>query len=402
MKQEFIHLSAPESSIQYLMGMWRKLNLDPDFQREGNIWSRSKQQLFIDSILCGFDIPKFYFRSVEKIQGIDGKNEYINYDVVDGKQRLLAVRDFEDGHYGVPANSRSFQNAYDDNDKHEIHLSELKEKHRDLYIQFESYHFDIVSMRQVDDNTADEFFLRLNSGVALTAQEKRDAIESVVRDKVRDIAKDNPFMNKLKPRARKKNEEVLAKLFAIAQQYAADNTLHDTKKQTLDKLYRDFPSSDEKSKDKVKGIEERVLHVLGVLATVFSDNDPLLRSLGNISVFFYAALSENYVWNIQGEYLNHLLAGFERERTNIRTIDPEHLGNTELIAYHLFEKYNSYVQSTNDGSAIKNRALYINTWIESEGDKKMFVDEMRQVAKDNNIEYSDPDDDEDKGPSDAI
>lgn len=402
MKQEFIHLSAPESSIQYLMGMWRKLNLDPDFQREGNIWSRSKQQLFIDSILCGFDIPKFYFRSVEKIQRIDGKNEYINYDVVDGKQRLLAVRDFEDGRYGVPANSRSFQNAYDDDDKHEIHLSELKEKHRDLYIQFESYHFDIVSMRQVDDNTADEFFLRLNSGVALTAQEKRDAIESAVRDNVRDLAKYNPFMNKLKPRARKKNEEVLAKLFAIAQQYAADNTLHDTKKQTLDKLYRDFPSSDEKSKDKVKGIEERVLPVLKVLATVFSDNDPLLRSLGNISVFFYAALSETSLWNIRGEQLNYLLAGFERERSNIRTIDPEHLSNTELIAYHLYEKYNSYVQSTNDGSAIKNRALYINTWIESKGDKKTFVDKMRQVAKDNNIKYDDPDDEEDKGPSDAI
>ena len=402
MKHQFIRLSAPESSIQYLMGMWRKLNLDPDFQREGDIWSRSKQQLFIDSILCGFDIPKFYFRSVEKIQRIDGKNEYINYDVVDGKQRLLAVRDFEDDCYGVPANSRSFQNAYDDNDKHEIYLSELKEKHRDLYIQFESYHFDIVSMRQVDDNTADEFFLRLNSGVALTAQEKRDAIESAVRDEVRTLAKTDSFMTKLKPRARNKNEEVLAKLFAIAQQYAADKTLRDTKKQTLDKLYRDFPSSDEKSRDEVERIEKKVKPVLGVLANVFSGNDPLLRSLGNISVFFYAALTETGLWNAKEASLNGLLAEFEKQRYGIRGIDPAGLSDSKLDSYHLFEKYNSYVQSTNDGSAIKNRALYINTWIESCGDEGKFVSKMIHVAKENDIEYSDPDDDEDKGPSDAI
>ncbi|WLT11346.1 DUF262 domain-containing protein [Bifidobacterium asteroides] len=402
MKQEFIHLSAPESSIQYLMRMWRKLNLDPDFQREGSIWPRTKQQLFIDSILCGFDIPKFYFRSVEKIQIIDGKNEYINYDVVDGKQRLLAVRDFEDGRYGVPANSRSFQERHEDNDKHEIYLSELKEKHRDLYIQFESYHFDIVSMRQVDDNTADEFFLRLNSGVALTAQEKRDAIESVVRDKVRSLATTDPFMKKLKPRARKKNEEVLAKLFAIAQQNAR-NELRDTKKQTLDKLYKDFPSSDKRSENEVGKIEKEVQFVLGVLKTVFTDNDPLLRSLGNISVFFYAALREKKLWNPEeAKKLNSLLAKFEKKRYGIRGIDPASLRYFKLDSYHLFEKYNSYVQSTNDGSAIKNRALYINTWIESCGDEEKFVDKMKQVAKENGIEYSDPDDDEDKGPSDAI
>lgn len=402
MKQEFIHLSAPESSIQYLMRMWRKLNLDPDFQREGSIWPRTKQQLFIDSILCGFDIPKFYFRSVEKIQIIDGKNEYINYDVVDGKQRLLAVRDFEDGRYGVPANSRSFQEWHEDNDKHEIYLSELKEKHRDLYIQFESYHFDIVSMRQVDDNTADEFFLRLNSGVALTAQEKRDAIESVVRDKVRSLATTDPFMKKLKPRARKKNEEVLAKLFAIAQQNAR-NELRDTKKQTLDKLYKDFPSSDKRSENEVGKIEKEVQFVLGVLKTVFTDNDPLLRSLGNISVFFYAALREKKLWNPEeAKKLNRLLAKFEKKRYGIRGIDPASLRYFKLDSYHLFEKYNSYVQSTNDGSAIKNRALYINTWIESCGDEEKFVDKMKQVAKENGIEYSDPDDDEDKGPSDAI
>ena len=129
----------------------------------------------------------------------------------------------------------------------------------------------------------------------------------------------------------------------------------------------------------------------------------MLRSLGNISVFFYAALREKKLWNPEeAKKLNRLLAKFEKKRYGIRGIDPASLRYFKLDSYHLFEKYNSYVQSTNDGSAIKNRALYINTWIESCGDEEKFVDKMKQVAKENGIEYSDPDDDEDKGPSDAI
>ena len=161
MRRSFIHLSAPESSIQYLMGAWRFLNLDPPVLHEGADWAKDKQQLFIDSMLCGFDTPKMYFRTVERMMDVDGRRRYINYDVIDGRQRLLAIRGFQDGLYGIPANLRSLKGRHRDDDVHEVTLAELKGSDHDLYVRFESYHLDIVAVDGMGDDACNEFLARL-------------------------------------------------------------------------------------------------------------------------------------------------------------------------------------------------------------------------------------------------
>lgn len=430
MRKNFEKINTLESSIQYLMNTWKYLNLNPKFQREGGIWPRNKQQLFIDSILCGFDIPKFYFRSVGQFVKVGDEPRYIRYDVVDGKQRLLAIRDFFDGKYGIPSDSRVFRlrnshaaykaSSYDrdysassynreffsgseDEKPKAITYLELQQKCKDLYLQFNSYHLDIVSLEAVDDETVDEFFLRLNSGVVLNAQEKRNAINCPFGDKIMALAHDDDFMKKLRPRPRSKNAEILVKLFAIAQQEKMDKGIRDTKKRTLDRMYR----TSEKSTDfalspkKVEDIENIVQPILNIFNTVFECDDVLLRSLGNISVFFYAALKEQDLWEKNSSNLNKLLLYFEEKRSSIRTLNPDSLVNDEQDSYRLFETYNSYVQSTNDGSAIKKRAAYINTWIETDGNESQFVQRMKSLAATDDIDYNDPDADA-KGPSDAI
>lgn len=160
MKQAFTHLSAPESSIQYLMGRWRFLVLNPHGLRKGPDWTEDKQQCFIDSILRGFDTSQLYFRPVEHLVDVDGERRYINYDVMDGRQRLLAIQGFHDGLYGIPADSPSLKGRYPDGDTHAVTLAELKKSNRDLYIQFVSYHLNVVSIGQVDDDTYNEFISR--------------------------------------------------------------------------------------------------------------------------------------------------------------------------------------------------------------------------------------------------
>ena len=58
----------------------------PDVQRE-LVWTKSQNQLLIDSLFKDFDIPKIYFRDVET----DGKRVYA---VIDGQQRLHAIFSF--------------------------------------------------------------------------------------------------------------------------------------------------------------------------------------------------------------------------------------------------------------------------------------------------------------------
>lgn len=61
------------------------IDLNPDFQRHGNLWSPSRKSQLIESILLGLPLPSFYFYN-------DSKKE--KWVVIDGLQRLCALKSF--------------------------------------------------------------------------------------------------------------------------------------------------------------------------------------------------------------------------------------------------------------------------------------------------------------------
>src|SRR4051812_26308022 len=67
------------------------LDLQPDFQR-GEVWSLAKKKKLIDSILRNWYIPPIHTIV------IPGTNRQ---DVLDGQQRLVAIRDFVDDSFPV-------------------------------------------------------------------------------------------------------------------------------------------------------------------------------------------------------------------------------------------------------------------------------------------------------------
>jgi hypothetical protein len=62
-----------------------EIDLNPDFQREGDLWSDSKKSQLIESILLGLPLPSFYFSEDE--------NSKV-WQVVDGLQRLSTFKSF--------------------------------------------------------------------------------------------------------------------------------------------------------------------------------------------------------------------------------------------------------------------------------------------------------------------
>ncbi len=62
-----------------------EINLTPDFQRATDVWDSTKKSRLIESILLGLPLPSFYFNEDE------GGN---TRSVIDGVQRLCAIRDF--------------------------------------------------------------------------------------------------------------------------------------------------------------------------------------------------------------------------------------------------------------------------------------------------------------------
>lgn len=61
-----------------------EIDMAPDFQRQGNLWSEEKQSRLIESILIKLPLPAFYF---------DGSDDD-KWLIVDGLQRLSAIKNF--------------------------------------------------------------------------------------------------------------------------------------------------------------------------------------------------------------------------------------------------------------------------------------------------------------------
>mgnify|MGYP001581767849 FL=1 len=73
-------------TIKTTHGQKNRIDPRPQFQR-GEVWTTKRKQLLIDSVLRGYDVPKIY---LSKCFG----NPHHDYEVCDGKQRLISFWDF--------------------------------------------------------------------------------------------------------------------------------------------------------------------------------------------------------------------------------------------------------------------------------------------------------------------
>lgn len=147
----------------------------PDWQRE-EVWNKAKKQKLIDSVLCGWKLPKFYFVKVS-----DSPEEY---EVVDGQQRLNAIFEFLDNELPLSESSaKKFGATY---------YKDLSDGVSDAFDDFE-IQFDEIT--EATDKELKEFFLRLQEGLPLTSSEKLNAVDSKLRDFCVRSAKHGFFKN---------------------------------------------------------------------------------------------------------------------------------------------------------------------------------------------------------------
>lgn len=72
-----------------------KIDFDLIYQCKGWRWLISDKQYFVDLIINGFDVLKFYFVDfIYSILKLNEKKKF--YVVIDGKQRLEVIFDFFD------------------------------------------------------------------------------------------------------------------------------------------------------------------------------------------------------------------------------------------------------------------------------------------------------------------
>jgi hypothetical protein len=132
----------------------------PDFQRE-EVWPDNKKRTFIDTILKGWHIPKFYFRKLD-----DG-----SFECVDGQQRLSSIFEFFDDNLSLDHDTARRVGA--------TRYSELPD---DVSDNFDDYEIDIEEIEDASDFDMEELFQRLQLGTPLNTAEKLNAISGDLRD----------------------------------------------------------------------------------------------------------------------------------------------------------------------------------------------------------------------------
>ena len=112
-----------------------EINLSPEYQRMGGIWSLEKKQLLIDSIINNYDIPKIYFHEL-------GNDDKYDFSVIDGRQRLEAIWDFMNDKFTLSHDFKYFKDPQQRLGS--LAYSDLAQQHLKIRIDFDSVVLPIV------------------------------------------------------------------------------------------------------------------------------------------------------------------------------------------------------------------------------------------------------------------
>lgn len=148
------------------------IDLQPDFQR-GEIWTISKKRKLIDSILRGWKIPPVHF-----VVGDENIEE-----VLDGQQRLAAIRDFFFDKFSVDGSIEPVDNEL-------VGLNDLYYSNLPIEWQrrFRQYTVNIVRLTEYKPEEPAELFYRLNQPTALTSAEQRNAYMGETRNQIKKLS----------------------------------------------------------------------------------------------------------------------------------------------------------------------------------------------------------------------
>jgi hypothetical protein len=149
------------------------IDLQPDFQRQ-EIWSPAKKRRLIDTVLRGWSIPPV-FLVVTK----DGRME-----VLDGQQRLAALRDFVRNDFSIDGNITPLDERIQNLDGKYYRRLEPADKR--LLDQYTLRCFRITDYLPDEPS---ELFYRLNQPSMLTAGEQRNAFYGPAREQLKDLVR---------------------------------------------------------------------------------------------------------------------------------------------------------------------------------------------------------------------
>src|SRR5579864_6412315 len=152
------------SAVSWMNFIKEKIDTNPPYQRNSDVWDIEKRQLLIDSIMNRFDIPKLYFHLPSKPRRLpNGKDA--QYAIIDGKQRIETIWRFLEGSF--PLADEFVYYAEPSWKAAGLRYPDVSARYPELKAAFESYVLPVMLVETDDENLIDEMFSRLNEAVPL-------------------------------------------------------------------------------------------------------------------------------------------------------------------------------------------------------------------------------------------
>ncbi|MAE83942.1 MAG: hypothetical protein CMB80_14470 [Flammeovirgaceae bacterium] len=155
------------------------INPKPQYQRT-SVWNKAKKKLLIDSILRGYDLPKFYLRATPN-------DPIFEYEVTDGQQRMRSIWEFV-------SDLRQESYQLDENIIDGINTKNLRyDQLSSLKDKFDSFELNIAIIEDSSPEEIRSLFARLQMGASLNQVELRHAIASNIGAAIQGIVDSHVF-----------------------------------------------------------------------------------------------------------------------------------------------------------------------------------------------------------------
>jgi len=191
------------------------INLKPRFQRR-DAWGKKNKSKFIESLIIGLPIPQIILA--------ENKNKKGTYIVIDGKQRLLSIRQFFADKAGDDFEQLKLSGLEIINELQGVTIDSLRKNqdYSEYLSALENQPIRTIVIRNwVNDSFLYTVFLRLNTGsVRLSPQELRQALNpGEFIDFVEDFSTSSKSIRKVlklkKPDPRMRDVELVVRYFAF-------------------------------------------------------------------------------------------------------------------------------------------------------------------------------------------
>jgi len=327
---EVKQISKPRTLLQWYKEQQR-IDMDPSYQRRGDLWPEKHKQLLINSILNRYDIPKIYLADFTYFNS-PLKESKTPYAVIDGKQRFTIFFEFFD-------DQLSLDNTPVYYDGEELILtglkySDLKLRYPAVVKQFDEFVPTVMSV--ISDNLEDvqELFIRLNLNVSISGPERRNAMPGPIPHLIRSLSVHDFFRNYATfPINRGQDLNAAAKILLIEER----NGFTNTKKKDLD----DFVlSNKDKRPSDFENIDKISRATLDNMTKVFEKHDKLLKRQAQFPVYYWLVKKHA---NRYGKKIGSFLNEFEEKRALTRNQaaarargEKTEINDLELLEYTRF------------------------------------------------------------------